>query len=258
MPPTKCNNCGILLANSQTFSAWVNGVFLCASCYLIYTGVYGTNGPASQGRNMNCQFCNRHSVLLWIDQRTRLWICSSCANMEDNVTEIKVSNGDSEEYVKIEFPAFTEEGKVLHALMEMTLAKPDRTFDFRRKCWFVKTEMAEILLKAVKAGFIDNPKGSMRFLISDKRVQVEAFEEFFKEPEAGLAPKTKKSKSDLEVAFISICVTTNGEMCFPTDKEGLKKAYRKASMKLHPDRNNGDGSKMSELNQIWSELQEYL
>jgi hypothetical protein len=31
-----------------------------------------------------------------------------------------------------------------------------------------------------------------------------------------------------------------------------KSAYRRAALKFHPDRNNGDGSKMSELNSLWS------
>lgn len=33
----------------------------------------------------------------------------------------------------------------------------------------------------------------------------------------------------------------------------LKKVYRKKALELHPDRNNGDGSRMSELNSLWSE-----
>jgi hypothetical protein len=33
----------------------------------------------------------------------------------------------------------------------------------------------------------------------------------------------------------------------------LKKAYRRKAMEWHPDRNNGDGTRMSELNSIWSQ-----
>jgi hypothetical protein len=32
-----------------------------------------------------------------------------------------------------------------------------------------------------------------------------------------------------------------------------KKTYRLAAMRLHPDRNNGDGSKMTELNWLWQQ-----
>jgi hypothetical protein len=31
-----------------------------------------------------------------------------------------------------------------------------------------------------------------------------------------------------------------------------KSSYRRAALKYHPDRNNGDGSKMAELNSLWS------
>lgn len=37
-----------------------------------------------------------------------------------------------------------------------------------------------------------------------------------------------------------------------SDNLKLKKLYRKAALRLHPDRNNGDGSKMSELNMLWN------
>jgi hypothetical protein len=36
-----------------------------------------------------------------------------------------------------------------------------------------------------------------------------------------------------------------------TDRITLRKRYKQAAMKLHPDRNNGDGSKMATLNQLW-------
>jgi len=37
----------------------------------------------------------------------------------------------------------------------------------------------------------------------------------------------------------------------PSDKSAARSIYKKAALKLHPDRNNGDGSKMSELNRLW-------
>jgi hypothetical protein len=37
----------------------------------------------------------------------------------------------------------------------------------------------------------------------------------------------------------------------PGEQAALKKLYRAAAMRLHPDRNSGDGSKMSELNMYW-------
>lgn len=37
-----------------------------------------------------------------------------------------------------------------------------------------------------------------------------------------------------------------------SDKNGAaKKLYRSAAIKYHPDKNNGDGSKMSKLNELW-------
>ena len=35
------------------------------------------------------------------------------------------------------------------------------------------------------------------------------------------------------------------------DSKALKTLYRSAAMRVHPDRNNGDGSKMTELNALW-------
>lgn len=35
------------------------------------------------------------------------------------------------------------------------------------------------------------------------------------------------------------------------DKNAAKKIYHAAAIKYHPDKNNGDGSKMSKLNELW-------
>lgn len=40
----------------------------------------------------------------------------------------------------------------------------------------------------------------------------------------------------------------------PAAKDELLKCYRRAAMKYHPDRNAGDGSKMSELNAAWQQF----
>jgi hypothetical protein len=37
----------------------------------------------------------------------------------------------------------------------------------------------------------------------------------------------------------------------------LKKPYRQAAMRLHPDRNNGDATQMTELNYLWQQWQPY-
>jgi hypothetical protein len=39
----------------------------------------------------------------------------------------------------------------------------------------------------------------------------------------------------------------------PSDKNAAKKLYRAAAIKLHPDKNMGDGSKMSQLNSLWGQ-----
>jgi hypothetical protein len=37
----------------------------------------------------------------------------------------------------------------------------------------------------------------------------------------------------------------------PRDKATAQKLYKQAAMRWHPDRNNGDGSRMASLNQLW-------
>ncbi len=62
-------------------------------------------------------------------------------------------------------------------------------------------------------------------------------ENFFYEKEAPTSSKTL-SPEQVKVKLAALGVTD-------------KKSYRAAALHLHPDRNNGDGSAMAELNMLW-------
>ena len=63
-------------------------------------------------------------------------------------------------------------------------------------------------------------------------------EDFFYRQQAPAASKSAMTKEQVQQKLAAMGVTD-------------KKSYRAAALKLHPDRNNGDGSAMSELNMLW-------
>jgi len=73
-------------------------------------------------------------------------------------------------------------------------------------------------------------------------------EDFFYENQGKVASATI-SREDLANQLLEMLGITAEELA---DTNKAKKAYRRQALMLHPDRNHGDGSKMSELNSIWS------
>lgn len=65
----------------------------------------------------------------------------------------------------------------------------------------------------------------------------------------GIASSAPVSKEQLANKLLDILGISAEELA---DFNRAKKAYRRKALELHPDRNSGDGSKMSELNSIWS------
>jgi hypothetical protein len=63
--------------------------------------------------------------------------------------------------------------------------------------------------------------------------------------------KLADNKSDKQVLASLLGLTTFDEI--PSDKAAAKKLYRTAALRLHPDKNGGDGSKMATLNELWGE-----
>lgn len=178
-----------------------------------------------------------------------------------NSREFVLSNGDTPDYVKLEFESWTEQGKILTSFFQVVISKSERIFDFKRKCWFVSQDVIDPLLKGIQT-LID--QGTLRFYrIIDNRIIIEDFEDFFTQTESGSEARSAETKEVILAKFIFI-VTEEAKIDIPYDDTEIvfigdaKPYYRKAALALHPDRNNGDGSKMSELNRVWALLQTYL
>ena len=80
----------------------------------------------------------------------------------------------------------------------------------------------------------------------DKKFEVEDF--FYSPPAA--AGSTQLSGANLLNKIAEYLAVSPEQVKSASDKD-LKRLYRGAALRLHPDRNNGDGSKMSELNMLW-------
>ena len=84
----------------------------------------------------------------------------------------------------------------------------------------------------------------LRFDLIKKRVATEKPEDFFYNYGNPVAAPTLTKETIMAKLLTLLEVTDSSQI--------NKKAYRRAALRLHPDRNNGDGSRMSELNMFWS------
>lgn len=88
-------------------------------------------------------------------------------------------------------------------------------------------------------------------VISTKRTTKKSAEKFFYNGTNAPAQSTPAfTKEQLALKLCAIFEISAAEMNKLSAEDG-KRLYRRAALRLHPDRNNGDGSKMSELNMLW-------
>jgi hypothetical protein len=124
-------------------------------------------------------------------------------------------------------------------IIKVMIPASDRSYNPITKKWTIDEKHWDILSKVLCEIFI--------IYRTTKTVAPKAYsyEEFYYNHNAASVVETKESISAKLETLLSVNITTT-----PFDE--LKRAYRRKALELHPDRNNGDGSKMSELNAAWT------
>jgi hypothetical protein len=147
--------------------------------------------------------------------------------------------------------------KVLFDLCKTTLKEPPiglRSYDDSTKCWSylgncgvaVLDRLRQITaamgheVQCVEVEDLTSQAANNRIDLSGKRARAPRPEDFFYQQSA--PAKTPALTKETVAAKLS-------DLMGPVLD---KRAYRQAALRYHPDRNNGDGSKMSELNMLWS------
>jgi hypothetical protein len=108
---------------------------------------------------------------------------------------------------------------------------------------FIELERVQNLYDQVKAGYIARAKTLLDA------------EEFFYN-KAGSASKQRSKDEVLEELLESLGYPPDYNFTALAAEE-QKKAYRRAAIAKHPDRNQGNGKAMSELNALWQEWSRY-
>jgi hypothetical protein len=167
------------------------------------------------------------------------------------LTELRLSSkGDGSLWINIK----NSMENLRFKLCVPVLKQPDsslRTFDETTKVWSYTGNVGAVVLSALKAvcasvGGITEVavedlaeqcrSGCIRF---DSRKKAQKAEDFFyNHGVPASSPTLTKEQITAKLQEMLGSVID-------------KSAYRKAAVRFHPDRNNGDGSKMSELNMLW-------
>jgi len=127
-------------------------------------------------------------------------------------------------------------------VIKATVPASNREYDTSTKTWtLTKDHYLKIEEVMKRANFIV----SLKTKKSTKHIKHEEFFYSYSDPISS-SKETKESLADKLIKLLECSPNDLG------DNIKLKRLYRAKALEYHPDRNNGDGSKMSELNSVWS------
>lgn len=140
-----------------------------------------------------------------------------------------------------------------------------RRYDPSQKIWYIDNEYWQPVQAFFAAGApayklvpYANEDAWEAFLTGSARVKVDwssakdnvAAQSFFNNFNS-VVERIADDKSDKQTLAELLGLASFEQI--PSDKALAKKLYRAAAIKLHPDKNSGDGSKMSTLNELWGQ-----
>lgn len=127
--------------------------------------------------------------------------------------------------------------KLFVGSLKGVIAGHDRDYDPVSHIWFIAPQHFKTVKTLIDLQF----RASEAFIVEAPEV------------DAGSPTVTfHSSEGDLQTFCSLLYLDVNMAKKWSYD-EALK-AYRKGALKLHPDRNGGDGSAMSSLNEVWTRL----
>ena len=117
----------------------------------------------------------------------------------------------------------------------------DRNWDPSTKFWYVKEQYGEALRSLFGSAFGIHAVSFTSRTVAEQSAQ----QSYQRTTSAGATLNTSSGTTeDAIVAFFSLL-----------SYDAARSAYRRAAQDTHPDKQNGDASKMSKLNDLWSRIE---
>lgn len=142
-----------------------------------------------------------------------------------------------------------KEWKDFLEMMKATISASNRIYDPQTKLWQLDNKVVpsfKQLIANIVLRVYDFDPNAGRAGSSTTTPKIDPNNFFYNT----VAPPQAQTRESIAASLAAILGCTVAELAQPLDV--VKKLYRRKALELHPDRNNGDGSKMSELNSLWS------